>query len=105
MNDYGKTNKRIVFTDWDHRHAQLILRLKHDKMKQAEFFRHMVTAYITGDERIQSYVDEVKQQNTGRTQKSKRLVKQGKELVNDLGLNEGEINNIFDRLAEEYPEL
>ena len=74
-------------------------------MKQAEFFRHMVTAYITGDERIQSYVDEVKQQNTTRAQKSKRLVKQGKELVNDLGLNEGEINNIVDRLAEEYPEL
>ena len=37
--NYGKNNKRIIFTDTDHRHAQLILKLKTDGLTQAKFFR------------------------------------------------------------------
>ena len=37
--NYGKNNKRIIFTDTDHRHAQLTLKLKDDGMTQAKFFR------------------------------------------------------------------
>ena len=68
--EYGKLTKRIVFTENDHRHAQLILKLKHDGMKQSQFFRSLVTAYI-----------------------------------DDFGFTDGEIENIFDLIEEEYPEL
>ena len=44
--DYGNLTKRIVFTDNDHRHANLILKLKHDGLTQSAFFRHLITAYI-----------------------------------------------------------
>ena len=54
--DYGNLTKRIVFTENDHRHAQLILRLRHDSFTQAAFFREIITGYISGDERIVSYV-------------------------------------------------
>ena len=37
--DYGKNLKRIVFTDTDHRHAQLVIKLKNDGITQAKFFR------------------------------------------------------------------
>ena len=28
--NYGKNQKRIIFTDTDHRHVQLVLKLKND---------------------------------------------------------------------------
>ena len=44
--EYGKLNKKIVFTENDHRHAQLIVKLKHDSIRQSEFFRSMITGYL-----------------------------------------------------------
>ena len=54
--NYGKNNKRIIFTDTDHRHAQLTLKLKDDGMTQAKFFRSIITGYLSDDDRIRSYV-------------------------------------------------
>tara|TARA_Y100000296_G_C4991528_1_gene165635 strand:+ start:127 stop:456 length:330 start_codon:yes stop_codon:yes gene_type:complete len=103
--DYGNLTKRIIFTDNDHRQAQLLIRLKQDALTQSAFFRHIITGYITGDERIQGYIDEVKQQSKSRKAKSKKLRHKGKETLKDLVLSEGEIENIFDLLEEEHPEL
>ena len=50
--DYGSMNKRIVFTDNDHIHAQLINRLRYDGLTMSDFFRLLVRAYIDGDTRI-----------------------------------------------------
>lgn len=103
--DYGKLTKRIVFTENDHRHAQLVLKLKHDGIKQSEFFRSLITAYIAGDERIQSYVDEISQLSKKRKSKSKKLREQGQQKIDDFGFTDGEIQNIFDLIEEEHPEL
>ena len=103
--NYGKLTKRIVFTENDHRHAQLVLKLKHDGLRQSDFFRSLVTAYIAGDERIQSYVDEISTLSKERKAKSKKLRTKGQETVKDFGLTDGEIENIFDLIEEEHPEL
>ena len=52
----GKNTKRIVFTENDHRHAQLVVKLKMDGMTQSNFFRQLITGYLQDDERIRSYV-------------------------------------------------
>tara|TARA_R100000008_G_C3562481_1_gene157064 strand:+ start:235 stop:567 length:333 start_codon:yes stop_codon:yes gene_type:complete len=103
--DYGKLTKKIVFTDSDHRHAQLVLRLKHDGLTQSGFFRHMITAYIEGDERVQELVSEFSNQSKTRTSKSRKLHSQGRKKISSYGLNDGEIENIFDLIEQEYPEL
>jgi len=103
--DYGNLTKRIIFTDNDHRQAQLLIRLKQDGLTQSAFFRHMITGYITSDERIQGYIDEVKDQSKSKKAKSSRLRNKGKATLKDFALSEGEIENIFDLLEEEYPEL
>ena len=46
MSDYGTREKKIVFNDTDKRHADLKIRLQHDDLRQAEFFRAMITGYI-----------------------------------------------------------
>jgi hypothetical protein len=102
---YGKTNKRIVFTDTDHRHAQLIIRLKHDGLRQSQFFRSLIGGYLEGDHRIQSFILEKSTQSQKHKAKSSRLSKQGSTIVKGLGFNEGEIDNIFDLIEKEHPEL
>ena len=37
--------------------------------------------------------------------KDKKLRDQGERLINDLGLNEGDIDNIFDLIEMEHPDL
>ena len=103
--EYGKLTKRIVFTESDHRHAQLIIKLKHDGFRQSEFFRSIITGYLSGDSRIQDYVSEVSTLSKKRKSKSQKLRKQGEQLVKDFGLNDGEIENIFDLIEQEHPEL
>jgi uncharacterized protein YeeX (DUF496 family) len=103
--EYGRLNKKIVFTDNDHRHAQLIIKLKHAGLKQSEFFRSLITAYIAGDERIESYIDEISTLSKNRKQKSKNLKNQGSQTVKDFGFTDGEIENIFDIIEEGHPDL
>ena len=103
--DYGKLNKRIVFTENDHRHAQLVLKLKHDGMRQSDFFRSIITGYIAGDDRIQDYVSEVSGLSKARKSISRKLREAGKQNVKDFGFTDGEIENIFDLIEEEHPDL
>ena len=102
---YGKLSKRIVFTDTDHRHAQLVLRLKHDNLKQSDFFRQLITGYLEDDERIRGFVDDVKSQSIKHKKKSKRLRKEGHDLAVDLGFSDGDIQDLFDIIEEEHPDL
>jgi hypothetical protein len=103
--DYGNLTKRVVFTENDHRHAKLLIRLRYDNLTQANFFRYIISAYIDGDERIQSFVDEVKQQSLKQKASSKRLREKGNKKTKNLGLSSEEVDNIFDTLAQEFPEL
>jgi hydroxylamine reductase (hybrid-cluster protein) len=102
---YGQNTKRIVFTENDHRHAQLIVKLKMDGMTQAKFFRQMITGYLEDDERIRSYVLDNSSLSKVKVSKSMKLFKRGKEVAADLGLNDDQVENIFDMIAEEFPDL
>ena len=103
--DYGKLNKKIVFTDNDHRHAQLIIRLKHDDLRQSTFFRSLITGYLEEDERIASFIGDLKSQSIKKRGKSRKLKMDGKKLHDDAGFSEEQITDLFDIIAEEYPDL
>ena len=53
-----KKNKKIVFDDTDIRHAKLKIRLQHDGLSQAEFFRAFVTGYIEKDGDIIKFIND-----------------------------------------------
>ena len=55
-----KKNKKIVFDDTDIRHAKLKIRLQHDGLSQAEFFRAFVTGYIEKDRDIIKFINQYK---------------------------------------------
>jgi len=104
---YGTMKKKIVFYDSDKRYADLKIRLGHDKISQAQFFRSIVTGYIEQDEDMLNFID--KHKNRTQTKKSinenRKLITKGKQLVSDLNLDETEKNNIFDLIENENPDL
>tara|TARA_R110002110_G_scaffold277161_1_gene492390 strand:+ start:334 stop:663 length:330 start_codon:yes stop_codon:yes gene_type:complete len=104
---YGRKNKKIVFYDTDKRHADLKIRLMHDKISQAQFFRSIVTGYIEQDEDVLNFVDKLKQrtQTKKSIKESRKLITKGKELISDLSLDESEKNSIFDLIENESPDL
>lgn len=108
---YGTMNKKVVFYDSDKRFAELKIRLQHDGISQAQFFRGIVTGYLMQDGDVLSYVDKLKaSKNIGnRSKKSikeeRELINTGKEQLDKLALGDEEIDNIFDILEKENPDL
>tara|TARA_R110002074_G_C12312883_1_gene646201 strand:+ start:267 stop:608 length:342 start_codon:yes stop_codon:yes gene_type:complete len=108
---YGTMKKKVVFYDSDKRYAELKIRLQHDGLTQALFFRSILTGYLSQDEDILNFVDKLKASKKGGNQTKKsvkddrELIKSGKELSSKLKLADEDIENIFDILEEQNPDL
>lgn len=101
--------KRVVFTDTDTRHAQLRIRLQHDSITQADFFRAMITGYLENNGLIVKYLANYKEKH-GIQNKKKRgrvveEIEEGEHLLEKFGIKDDELEGIFDLIAEEFPEL
>ena len=100
--------KKIVFDDTDIRHAQLRIRLQHDGMSQAEFFRAMITGYIEKDKSIMNYIIKYMKKRGDSKRKTKILEKDlaiADHIMGKFGIEDDELENIFDLIAEENPDL
>ena len=102
--------KRIIFDDSSKRHAELKIRLQYDSMTQAEFFRSFITGYLNKDSRILSYLDSYKEQNQKKYSKRNAKIrkddtKKGEDLLHKFGIEDVELENIFDLIEEEFPDL
>jgi hypothetical protein len=107
--EYGKNDKRISFMDTDKNAAELIIRLKHDGITKTKFFRAILTGYLERDAAIVDFVERLKEkdnlQSKNKSTKVKKLEEAGKQNKNKFGLNDGDIQNIFDVLEKEHPDL
>lgn len=91
-------------------HENLKIRLYYDEIKsQSEFFRYCVESYLEQEPLFMSFLDDYKinkkVQSKKRVRKSKNLRDEGKKMLHDLALTEDDVENIFDILEEELPEL
>jgi len=105
----AKDLKRIVFEDTDKRHADLKIRLDYDGISQALFFRSLITGYLEKNEHMIKFIEEVQERNNIHSQqkriKSAELIENGKQTIKNFGLDEEEVEDIFDLLEKEHPEL
>lgn len=102
------TVKRVVFTDTDKRHAELKIRLHYDNLRQTEFFRGLITGYIENDENVLKFIEKLKKQkNISKSKRNKvnKMHTEASHTIEKFGLNEGDIESIFDLLEQEHPEL
>ena len=101
--------KKIIFDDTDVRHAQLKLRLQHDGLTQAEFFRSFVSGYLNKDSDVINYIKKYKTNNSKQSKKNiKRVdddISKGRDLLSQFGIESEELENIFDIIAEQHPDL
>jgi len=101
--------KRIIFSDTHIRHAQLRIRLEHDGFTQSEFFRCIVTGYLNQNKNLMEYIKNYKQehkiQSKRITKYNEKDSKKADDFMGQFGIKDGELENIFDLIAEEHPDL
>ncbi len=107
MSEYGHIKKIIQFEDSDHRHVKLKIKLHHDGFKQGEFFRALLTGYLEQDENIMKFIDELKEKkhSQNRMKKEKKYNKKEAETMKHFSLDERDIEDIFDMIEKEHPNL
>ena len=107
--NYGTEAKNICFEDIDKVHADLKIRLHYDGLTQGTFFRSLIRGYLEKDENIINFIqrlkEEVKLHGAARRNKSYNLIKRGNEVASSFALDSKEIENIFDMIAKEHPDL
>lgn len=101
--------KKIMFWESPKRQADLKVRLQLDGFTQSHFFRALITGYLEKDEKILSYIDYYKEKHITQGAAKRRHINKniaaGRELEKKFALNDNEIEDIFDIIAEEFPEL
>ncbi len=101
--------KRVVFSDTHIRHAQLRIRLDYDGFSQSEFFRCIVTGYLNKDKDLMQYIQNYKQNSKTQSKRNLKYIekdnKEAENLMGQYGIKQNELEDIFDLIAEEHPDL
>jgi|TARA_R110000796_G_C14420666_1_gene419866 hypothetical protein len=104
------THKILSFFVEPKDHEDLKIRLYYDSIKtQSDFFNMCIKSYLDQNELFMKFVDDYKVENS--LQSKTRALKatnerlKGKKLMKDLALSEDEIEDIFDLLEEDLPEI
>ena len=102
---YGNREKKIVFNETDSRHAELKIKLHYDGLKQGEFFRAIVEAYLSEDENLIKFISSYKEKNNKQGKRQRAIVKKDREgsksAESIFALNDKEVESIFDLLEDE----
>lgn len=101
--------KKMMFWESPKRQANLKIRLGLDGFTQSHFFRAIITGYLEKDENILKYIDDYKEKTRSQGIAKRKVINKNlanaRETENKFALNENEIEDIFDIIAEEFPEL
>ena len=101
---------KISFYDTEKRKVDLKIKLHYDGLTQADFFRAIVTAYLEEEENLYAWLNKFKEMNSKiknsniRTQAEKSDY-EAKQITKKFGITEKEIEDMFDLMEEEHPEL
>lgn len=99
-------SKKVVFEDTVANYANLKIRLKHDKLKQRDFFCFLIESYLESDPLMVSLVDKLKDRLSvmglkSRNKSTSELL-QGKKNLSDHGLTDFDKREIYDLIEEVY---
>jgi len=102
-------NKKIIFTVSERQKEDFKIRLQYDGLTQAHFFRAVMSGYLDKDINLMSFLNTFKEDNgVHNKQQRKKVMKsieETKETKNLFALDDDEVENIFDILESEHPEL
>ena len=107
-NKYAKDTKKFTFYAKDALHADFI-RMQNHSLTQSEFLRACVQAVVNKDPMMEMFIDHYKEENNKQSKSQRTKIKKDQEkseqLLKDFGFGDGDIDNIFDIIAKEHPEI
>ena len=100
--------KRICFESTDKLHADLKIKLHYDNLKIKDFFNLIAQSYVDNNEHMLELVNKFKEKQ-GVSKKHRQQAKKMREVqqktTSMYALESAEIENIFDIIEREHPEL
>ena len=100
---------KIMFTVTERIKADFKLPLQYDSLTQVKFFRSIMEGYIGKDPNLMIYISKFKKHNSiqNNEQRNKIMtnIKKASETKNKFALEDDEVENIFDILEKEHPDL
>ena len=106
-----KKDKQILFLETEKRHADLKIKLKHYGITQSDFIRGCSSGLINDDEQFLQFFFKVLEETTYRKssknrKKNEEMITKGLNTVEeDFILKDSEIENIFDIIEKDHPDL
>lgn len=102
--------QKIVFYDTEKRKAELKIKLHGDGLSQADFFRSVISAYISEEGNFMQWFEEYfttnsKIKSKAIKNKTSKQRKAAQQIKSSFGLDKKDIENIFDILEQEHPDL
>lgn len=102
---YGDEAKAIYFESTDGQHARLIIKLRHHRMGQGEFFRALVKGYVEDDPLIDDFFEKYRKTKENYSGIKEKILKKEriktKDIENKFALSDDEIEDIYDLFEEE----
>lgn len=101
--------KNVVFADDDQIYAKFLIKLKYDGITRNSFFRELVRAYLDEEENIYKFIQKHKDKHKSQSNRLRKIIQKEKNLEKEIGgkfsLSDEEIEDIFDILEQESPDL
>ncbi len=100
---------KIMFTTLERVKAEFKIRLQYDSLTQVKFFNAIMDGYINKDPNLMAYLNTFKKgnaiQSREQVKKVENNMKEAKKVKNLFSLEDDEVENIFDILEKEHPDL
>tara|TARA_Y100000296_G_scaffold85054_1_gene120005 strand:- start:1104 stop:1424 length:321 start_codon:yes stop_codon:yes gene_type:complete len=100
---------KVMFTVTERTKADFKLQLQYDSLTQVKFFRSLMEGYIGKDPDLMVYINKFKKSNSIQNNQQRNKIatnlKKAAETKNKFALDDEEVENIFDILEKEHPDL
>jgi hypothetical protein len=97
--------KLIMFPSLEELHVNLMLKLNFDDVTKFFFFNEYIKSYLLEDSDLMPFINKVKEKSMlarkFRLKKTKELRKKEQEIIRKFGLDNKDIENIFDMIESE----
>ena len=106
-----KKDKQILFLETEKRHADLKIKLKHYRITQSDFIRGCISGLINDDEQFFQFFFKLLEEksyikSSKKRKKNEEMITKGLNTTEeDFVLKDSEIENIFDIIEKDHPDL
>ena len=101
--------KKVIFSISENDKAKFKVQLQYDTLTQGQFLKGIIEAYLEKEENFMNFINELKiklaTQSIAQRKKAQRGLKDGRATDKKFALDDGEVENIFDILEKEHPDL